>query len=115
MTPLRVIAEDIKIAHSIFALPFAVLAAFMAANFGGMSFSSLALPLGLIVVAMVFARTAAMLSNRILDRRIDAENPRTSGRAIPSGRLSFNAAVVAMLVSSIGFLLVVDRGLISVR
>ena len=106
MTPLRVIAEDIKIAHSIFALPFAVLAAFMAANFGGMSFSSLALPLGLIVVAMVFARTAAMLSNRILDRRIDAENPRTSGRAIPSGRLSFNAAVVAMLVSSIGFLLV---------
>lgn len=106
MTALRVIAEDIKIAHSIFALPFAVLAAFMAAQFGGMPFASLAAPLGLIVVAMVFARTAAMLSNRILDHQIDAGNPRTSGRAIPSGRLSMRSAVSALAVSSIGFLVI---------
>jgi 4-hydroxybenzoate polyprenyltransferase len=106
VTALRVIAEDIKIAHSIFALPFAVLAAFMAAQFGGMPFVRLAVPLGLVVVAMVFARTAAMLSNRILDHRIDAGNPRTSGRAIPSGRLSVQAAGFALAISSLGFLLI---------
>ena len=102
----RVIADDIKIAHSIFALPFAVLAAFMAAQVGGMPFSSLVVPLGLVVVAMVFARTAAMLSNRILDHRIDAENPRTSGRAIPSGRLPVRTAVSALVISSLAFLLI---------
>src|SRR5690554_2320819 len=88
---LRLIAADIKLAHSVFAMPFALLAAFMAAvphgatdiawaRFGGQ--------LALIVVAMVFARTAAMLANRLLDREIDRNNPRIAGRAIPSGRLA---------------------------
>ncbi len=104
----RIIAADIKIAHSVFALPFALLAAFMAGGapdrpadwrrFGGM--------LLLVIAAMVLARTAAMLANRVLDRRIDARNPRTAGRAIPSGRLSLRTAVGALAAASAGFLLV---------
>ncbi|MEC8320842.1 MAG: UbiA family prenyltransferase, partial [Planctomycetota bacterium] len=87
---VRVIAEDIKLAHSVFALPFALLAATIAAydlGDGTIDWSGFITPLVLVVIAMVFARTAAMLANRILDHRIDAENPRTRGRAIPSGRL----------------------------
>ncbi|MCP4497209.1 MAG: UbiA family prenyltransferase [Phycisphaeraceae bacterium] len=109
MSALRVIADDIKIAHSIFALPFAVLAAAMAAFAAGdgrIDWTDFAGQLVLVVIAMVFARTAAMLANRILDRRIDAENPRTVGRAIPSGRLSTRSAVVAFLISSIAFVLI---------
>jgi 4-hydroxybenzoate polyprenyltransferase len=90
----RVIAADIKLHHSVFAMPFAVLAAFMAAAPVGREvvwprFSG---QLALIVVAMIFARTVAMLSNRLLDRHLDERNPRTAGRALPSGRLSVRAA-----------------------
>ena len=109
MSALRVIADDIKIAHSIFALPFAVLAAAMAAFAAGdgrIDWTDFAGQLALVVVAMVFARTAAMLANRILDRRIDADNPRTVGRAIPSGRLSTRTAVIAFVVSSLVFVVI---------
>jgi 4-hydroxybenzoate polyprenyltransferase len=105
---LRLIAADIKIAHSVFALPFAVLGAFMAAapagsaidwrRFGGQ--------LVLIVVAMVLARTVAMLANRLVDRSIDARNPRTAGRALPSGRLSTGRALGVLLACAVGFELV---------
>ena len=101
----RLIAADIKLHHSVFALPFAVLAAFLAAapagrvidwpRFGGQ--------LGLVVLAMVFARTVAMLTNRLLDRKIDARNPRTAGRALPSGRLRVSAAVTALLAAAVCF------------
>ncbi|MBT8484975.1 MAG: UbiA family prenyltransferase, partial [Phycisphaerae bacterium] len=86
----RVIAADIKIAHSVFALPFAVLAAFMAAAppATAIDWSRFGTQLALIVIAMVLARTVAMLANRLIDRRLDAANPRTAGRALPSGRLS---------------------------
>jgi len=103
--PVRIIASDIKIAHSVFALPFALLAAFMAARpynqnidwsrFGGQ--------LILIIIAMVAARTVAMLANRLIDRDIDKDNPRTAGRALPSGRLSLSAAVSALSASAIVF------------
>lgn len=76
------IARDIKLSHTVFALPFALLATFAAAR--GVPGWGL---LGLIVVCMVFARTFAMLANRYLDREIDRDNPRTAGRALPSGRL----------------------------
>lgn len=73
----------IKIEHSIFALPFALASAFLAAK---------GLPdlriLTLIILAMVFARSAAMAFNRYLDADIDAKNPRTATRSIPAGRLS---------------------------
>jgi 4-hydroxybenzoate polyprenyltransferase len=90
---LRVVAGDIKLAHSVFALPFAVLGAFLA--WGGGSGESSAVfvgQLGLIVACMVLARTWAMVFNRIADRRFDAENPRTSRRALASGRLSLEQA-----------------------
>ena len=104
---VRVIAEDIKLAHSVFALPFAVLAATMAAfhaGAGSIDWRDFAGPLVLVIVAMVLARTAAMLANRILDHRIDAGNPRTAGRAIPSGRLPLGTAITALVVTSLGFL-----------
>jgi 4-hydroxybenzoate polyprenyltransferase len=114
---LREIAGDIKLAHSVFALPFALLGAFMAwrpptevdatplarAGAGSARFAG---QLTLIVLAMVLARTAAMLANRLLDRRLDARNPRTAGRAIPAGRLSPAWALVALTASTAGFLAV---------
>jgi 4-hydroxybenzoate polyprenyltransferase len=79
---LGAFAADIKIGHTVFALPFALLSTFLAA--GGMPQPG---ELALILVCMVTARTVAMASNRLLDARLDALNPRTAGRAIPSGRL----------------------------
>jgi 4-hydroxybenzoate polyprenyltransferase len=80
---LALFAADIKINHTIFALPFALLATFMAAN--GMPAAGV---LVLILICMITARTVAMSANRLLDAELDARNPRTAGRAIPSGRLS---------------------------
>ncbi len=102
----RLIAGDIKLHHSVFALPFAVLAAFMAAAPPGQSidWARLAGQLTLVVAAMVMARSVAMIANRLLDREIDAANPRTAGRAIPSGRLSARAAAAALLGCAGGFL-----------
>jgi 4-hydroxybenzoate polyprenyltransferase len=75
--------EMIKWEHSIFALPFALTGAVLAA--GGWP----RLPvMGWIVVCMVSARSAAMAFNRLVDARIDAANPRTAMRALPAGRLS---------------------------
>jgi 4-hydroxybenzoate polyprenyltransferase len=103
------IARDIKLHHSIFALPFAVLGAFMAAappGGSGLDWSRFGGQLALIVVAMFFARTVAMLANRMLDRGIDARNPRTAGRALPSGRVTTRSAAVALIAASAGFVLV---------
>lgn len=102
-----IVAADTKIAHSVFALPFAALAAFMAAaSDGAIDWRRFAGQLVLVVLAMVFARTFAMLANRLLDRRIDAANPRTAGRALPSGRLSAGAAVSAMAACAAAFVTV---------
>lgn len=84
---LRIVAADIKLAHSVFALPFALLAAFLARD-SGQPWSRFAGQLILIVVCMVLARTWAMLFNRIVDRRFDAENPRTKRRALAAGAMS---------------------------
>jgi 4-hydroxybenzoate polyprenyltransferase len=107
-TSIRLIAADIKLAHSVFAMPFALLAAFMAAfpRTSAPDWRQFAGQLLLIVVAMVFARTVAMLANRFLDREIDQRNPRTVNRAIPSGRLPASRAVSAILACAAGFLLV---------
>jgi 4-hydroxybenzoate polyprenyltransferase len=92
---LRVTAEMIKVEHSVFALPFALLGAMLAAR-GWPSGHQLLW----IVVAMVGARSAAMSFNRLIDRRIDADNPRTAGRALPTGALSVRFVVAFALVSS---------------
>jgi 4-hydroxybenzoate polyprenyltransferase len=107
------VASDIKLAHSVFAMPFALLAAFMAAfapaagtsDATGQSLARFVAQLVLIVVAMILARTAAMLANRLLDRVLDARNPRTAGRALPSGLLSVRAALSVFLACAAGFLL----------
>jgi 4-hydroxybenzoate polyprenyltransferase len=93
--------ETIKVSHSVFALPFAVSAAFLAAE-GAPSWSTL----GKVVLAVVLARTAAMSFNRTVDARIDALNPRTHSRAVPAGRLSPRFMAGATLVSSSGFIVV---------
>lgn len=104
---LAVIAADIKIAHSVFALPFALLATFMAAEqVPDTFFGSFTGKLGLIVLAMIFARTVAMLANRLIDRRIDADNPRTAARALPSGQLAPATALAATLLCAAFFMTV---------
>ncbi|MCB9841477.1 MAG: 4-hydroxybenzoate octaprenyltransferase [Phycisphaeraceae bacterium] len=84
-------ARDIKLAHSVFALPFAVLAAFLARD-PAAGWDRFAGQLGLVVVCMVAARTWAMLFNRLVDRGFDAANPRTAGRAVASGALGVGRA-----------------------
>ena len=93
------LARDIKLGHSVFALPFALLAAFLAA--GGLPSAA---QLVLILICMVCARTVAMLANRLVDARLDAFNPRTAGRALPSGRLSRRYMIVSALACAIGFI-----------
>ena len=78
----------VKFEHTLFALPFALAAAAIAARGHGLSIARVA---G-IVVAMAGARTAAMGFNRIVDRHIDAKNPRTAGRELPTGAISLRAA-----------------------
>lgn len=93
---LTALASDIKLHHSVFALPWAALATVLAA-----SRTSSGLKLGqliLIVLCMVTARTFAMAANRLLDADVDAGNPRTAGRAIPSGRLSRAFVTSSLLV-----------------
>ena len=101
---VRLALNDIKLHHSVFALPFAVLAAFMALP-ADPDWRRFASQLTLIVVCMVFARTWAMLVNRIADRRIDAGNPRTAKRPLASGALSLRAASITALISAIAFIL----------
>ena len=96
---VRVLAADIKLSHSVFALPFALLATFLAA--GGWPHWEV---LGLILVCMVTARTVAMAANRLLDAKLDAANPRTAGRAIPSGRLSAGFVTASLLLCAAVFI-----------
>jgi 4-hydroxybenzoate polyprenyltransferase len=84
---LRTTLRMIKFEHTLFALPFAFLGAVLAAN----GIPELRQIIG-ITFAMVGARSAAMTFNRIADREIDAENPRTAGRELPSGQLSLKFA-----------------------
>lgn len=101
---LSAAASDIKLHHSVFALPFALLGACLASvTPDGLPWSVMAGPLALIVGCMVTARTVAMLANRIVDAAIDARNPRTAGRAIPSGRLSRRAALVMVFMGVLAF------------
>jgi len=98
--------SDIKLAHSVFALPFALLGAFLGAPRtpgGRIDWAPFVGMLALVVLCMVFARTWAMLYNRLVDARFDRENPRTSGRAVASGRLSARAGWSIALASAACF------------
>lgn len=98
---LLAFAADIKLSHSVFALPFALLAATLAARTPGASWGFWSFLL--VVVCMVCARTVAMGANRLIDAEGDQLNPRTARRAIPAGQLS-KAYVGAMIaLFAIGF------------
>jgi 4-hydroxybenzoate polyprenyltransferase len=99
LTNIKTTLEMIKWEHSIFALPFALCAAMLAA--GGMPTAA---KLGWIVLCMISARSAAMAFNRIADARIDAANPRTAMRAIPAGTLSQKFATVFVVVACLLFI-----------
>ncbi|MDN5364415.1 MAG: 4-hydroxybenzoate polyprenyltransferase [Eubacteriales bacterium] len=91
---IREFGEMIKFEHTIFALPFAYLGAFLAQGkipSAGKIFW--------ITMAMVGARTAAMALNRIIDRHIDARNPRTAGRHLPTGKIKVGEAWVYVILS----------------
>lgn len=89
---IRPLLELIRFSHTVFALPFALLAAVLAWRERGTGFQVREL-IG-VLLCMVFARSAAMAFNRLVDRRIDAENPRTAGRHLPAGLLSVPAVAV---------------------
>src|SRR5260370_39604945 len=91
--------EMIKWEHSVFALPFALTGAFLAA--GGWPPLRV---LGLIVVCMVAARSAAMAFNRLVDCKLDAVNPRTATRALPAGALSAGFVGGFVVAGSVVFL-----------
>jgi 4-hydroxybenzoate polyprenyltransferase len=99
-TKLKITLEMIKFEHTVFALPFALIATLLAA--GGLPGWG---QLVWIILAMVGARSAAMTFNRIVDLRFDAANPRTRTRALPAGRLGRGFAVVFTVVMSGLFIL----------
>ena len=93
-TKLKTTLEMIKFEHTLFALPFAFLGAVLAAEGWPTAWQ-----IFWITIAMFGARSAAMTFNRLIDRRFDAENPRTAGRELPSGKLSVGFAWSFLLVS----------------
>jgi 4-hydroxybenzoate polyprenyltransferase len=101
-------ARDIKLSHTVFALPFALLSTFLGPRtlFDEGKFPTpwpTAGQLLLIVLCMVTARTVAMASNRLLDADLDRRNPRTARRALPSGRLSRRFFVATLVGCAIAF------------
>src|SRR5262249_14409963 len=95
---LRIILEMIKIEHTIFALPFAFMGAFLAAR--GLPRADQA---AWILLAMVGARSAAMAFNRLVDLPFDAKNPRTATRALPRGAVSKAFVIAFVFAASILF------------
>jgi 4-hydroxybenzoate polyprenyltransferase len=100
-SPIVVYSRMIKLSHSIFALPFALAAAVIASREVDVTVAQIAL----ILVCMVTARSSAMGFNRIVDRDIDAKNPRTAVREIPSGQISLGSAWAFTLGSAALFVL----------
>jgi 4-hydroxybenzoate polyprenyltransferase len=99
---IRTVLEMIKFEHSVFALPFALVGALLAARVTRHGWPTWRQVLW-IVVAMVAARSAAMTINRIVDLRYDKENPRTKMRALPAGTLSVSFAWAFTIVAAVLF------------
>lgn len=98
----RAFLDLVRVEHSVFALPFAYLAAAVALHRAGTGVHWL--DLVLITVAMVGARTFAMAANRIIDRHIDARNPRTRNRELVTGAVSLRTAWLGAAVALVVFL-----------
>jgi 4-hydroxybenzoate polyprenyltransferase len=97
---IRQLLELIRFSHTLFALPFALLAAMMAWQLSGFGWQHL---VG-ILICMVAARSFAMSFNRLADRRLDAANPRTAGRHLPAGILSVPLVTLLAATCAIGFI-----------
>jgi 4-hydroxybenzoate polyprenyltransferase len=100
VTMLLHVLEAIKFEHTVFALPFAFIAMLLAADGWPGAWT-----VGWITAAMVGARTCAMAANRVIDRAIDAENPRTAGRHLPRGLLRV-AQLRGLAIAGAGLMLV---------
>jgi 4-hydroxybenzoate polyprenyltransferase len=98
MNKLLLYSRLVKFEHTIFAMPFALIGFFMASMVTDQLFFWRLL--GAIVLAMVFARNAAMGFNRYLDRKFDAANPRTSQREIPAGLVSAPRALTFVVINA---------------
>src|SRR5882724_6251936 len=96
---VRKLLELVRFSHTLFALPFALLAAVLAWQDEPVRWHD---ALG-ILLCMVFARSAAMAFNRLADRRIDALNPRTAARHLPAGTLGVGTVVVFTVACCVGF------------
>jgi 4-hydroxybenzoate polyprenyltransferase len=95
----------VKLSHTVFALPFALAAVILAAPFAEITLEKVLL----IVLCIASARTAAMAFNRLIDRDIDAKNPRTADRELPRGALSVAAVRALVLGSCLVFVLACAR------
>lgn len=98
----------IRFSHTVFALPFAILAAFLAWSTPLSATSTATPPVRItdivgVLLCMVTARSAAMAFNRLADHKIDAANPRTASRHLPAGRLSRRAVMIFTIQCSLGF------------
>ncbi|MEQ8634418.1 UbiA-like polyprenyltransferase [Gimesia maris] len=97
---LRLLLELIRFSHTIFALPFALLSAVLAWRGQQVRWQEL---VG-ILLCMLFARSAAMAFNRLVDREIDAQNPRTQGRHLPAGLISVRTVTIFTILTSLAFI-----------
>jgi len=95
----------VRFSHSVFALPFALAGVLLAARHVTIAPSSI----GWILVAMVAARSAAMGFNRLVDAKIDAENPRTANRELPRAAMTMREAGIFVGVASIVFVFAASR------
>jgi len=99
-TRLRTYASFVRVSHSVFALPFALVGALLATPVTSFAWTRLVW----IVACMVFARSAAMGFNRLVDAAYDARNPRTARRELPAGRMNRTEALAFVAVSSLLFI-----------
>src|SRR6266851_7905412 len=96
---LGIYASFVRFSHSVFALPFALAGALLAAQHTAVTWTTA----GWILVAMVAARSAAMGFNRLVDARMDALNPRTAMRELPRNVMSRREAIVFVTAASVVF------------
>src|SRR5450756_2301758 len=96
---LHTYASFVRFSHSVFALPFALAGALLAAQHTAVTWTTI----GWILIAMVAARSAAMGFNRLVDARMDALNPRTATRELPRGVMTMREAAALVAIASAAF------------
>ncbi|HKB10769.1 MAG TPA: UbiA-like polyprenyltransferase [Vicinamibacterales bacterium] len=105
MNRLKIYASFVRVSHSVFALPFALAGALLAAQHATVTWTTVAW----ILVAMVAARSAAMGFNRLVDSRIDALNPRTAMRELPRGVMTHREAAAFVAIASALFVVATSQ------